>query len=37
MDEMRDVYEMFVYLILIIVSSIVMVAWLKRRSRKKKR
>jgi len=32
---MRDVYEMLTYLLVIIISSIVMVAWLKRKAKKK--
>ncbi|CAH1225379.1 hypothetical protein PAECIP111893_05254 [Paenibacillus plantiphilus] len=33
---MRDVYEMFTYLLVILISSVVMVMWLKRKGRKKK-
>ncbi len=33
---MRDVYEMMTYLLVIIISCIVMAAWLKRKARKKK-
>ncbi|MFX3642070.1 MAG: hypothetical protein ACE3L7_26130 [Candidatus Pristimantibacillus sp.] len=32
---MKDVYEMFTYLIVIIASSIIMVAWLKLKAKKK--
>lgn len=32
---MRDVYEMLTYLLVVIISSIVMVAWLKRKAKKK--
>ncbi|PWV99704.1 hypothetical protein DFQ01_11378 [Paenibacillus cellulosilyticus] len=31
---MGDVYEPLTYLIIVIISSIIMVAWLKRRGRK---
>ncbi|GMK39670.1 hypothetical protein PCCS19_27240 [Paenibacillus sp. CCS19] len=31
---MGDVFELLTYLIIVIVSSIIMVAWLKRRGRK---
>lgn len=33
---MRDVYEMFTYLLVVLISSVVMVMWLKRKGRKKK-
>lgn len=33
---MGDVYETLTYLIVIIVSAIVMIAWLKRKAAKKK-
>lgn len=33
---MRDVYEMFTYLLVILISSVVMIMWLKRKGRKKK-
>jgi hypothetical protein len=36
MAEMRDVYEMLTYLLVIIFSSIIMVAWLKRRAKRRK-
>lgn len=36
MSEMRDVYEMLTYLLVIIISSIIMVAWLKRRAKRRK-
>ena len=36
MEEMRDVYEIFAYLLVIILSSIIMVAWLKRKAKRKK-
>lgn len=36
MAEMRDVYEMMTYLLVIIFSSIIMVAWLKRKAKRKK-
>lgn len=34
MADMKDVYEPLTYLIVVIISSIIMVAWLKRRGRK---
>lgn len=37
MSDMRDVYEIFTYLLVIIFSSIIMVAWLKRKARKSKK
>ncbi len=36
MAEMRDVYEMLTYLLVIIFSSIIMVAWLKQRAKRRK-
>lgn len=36
MADMRDVYEMMTYLLVIIFSSIIMVAWLKRKAKRKK-
>jgi len=36
MSDMKDVYEIFTYLLVIIFSSIIMVAWLKRKAKKKK-
>lgn len=36
MSDMRDVYEVMTYLLVIIFSSIIMVAWLKYKSKKKK-
>jgi hypothetical protein len=33
---MRDVYEMFTYLLVVIVSCIVMTVWLKRKAKRKK-
>lgn len=35
MSDMRDVYEIFTYLLVIIFSSIIMVAWLKRKGKKR--
>lgn len=35
MSEMRDVYEMLTYLLVIIFGSIIMVAWLKRKGKRK--
>ncbi|MBB6638234.1 hypothetical protein [Cohnella thailandensis] len=32
-----DLYEMMTYLILVIISMIVMVAWLKRKAKRKRR
>lgn len=37
MSDMRDVYEIFTYLLVIIFSSIIMVAWLKRKARKNRK
>ncbi|NIK77265.1 hypothetical protein FHS15_002401 [Paenibacillus castaneae] len=37
MADMRDVYEMFTYLLVIIISSIIMVAWLKIKAKNKKK
>jgi hypothetical protein len=36
MADMRDVYEIMTYLLVIIFSSIIMVAWLKRKAKRKK-
>lgn len=36
MSDMKDVYEIFTYLLVIILSSVIMVAWLKRKSKRKK-
>lgn len=36
MAEMRDVYEIMTYLLVILLSSVIMVAWLKRRAKRKK-
>lgn len=36
MSDMRDVYEVMTYLLVIIFSSIIMVTWLKRKAKKKK-
>ncbi|SFE97041.1 hypothetical protein SAMN05216378_4543 [Paenibacillus catalpae] len=33
---MGDVFEIMTYLIIILISSVVMVAWLKRKGKKKK-
>jgi hypothetical protein len=35
-DGMGDVYQIFTYLLVIIISCIVMGIWLKRRAKKKK-
>lgn len=37
MSDMRDVYEIFTYLLVIILSSIIMVVWLKRKARKNRK
>lgn len=37
MSDMRDVYEILTYLLVIILSSIIMVAWLKRKAKKEAR
>ncbi len=37
LSDMRDVYEMGTYVVLIIISAIVMILWLKRRGRGKKK
>ncbi|MDQ0058478.1 hypothetical protein [Paenibacillus harenae] len=34
--SMRDVYEIMTYLLVIVLSSVIMVAWLKRKAKKKK-
>ena len=36
MAEMRDVYEIMTYLLVILLSSVIMVAWLKRKAKRKK-
>ena len=36
-QNMRDVYEMMTYLLVIIISAFVMVIWLKRRAKRKRK
>ncbi len=36
-SDMRDVYEMGTYVVVILVSALIMIIWLKRRGRAKKK
>ncbi|MFB9278170.1 hypothetical protein [Cohnella cellulosilytica] len=37
LSDMRDVFEMGTYVVVIIVSALIMILWLKRRGRSKKK
>lgn len=36
-SDMRDVYEILTYLLVIIFGSVIMVAWLKRKAKRKQK